>query len=145
MYVKSDVYGFGVVLVEILTALRALDTNRPSGKHTLVDWIKPYLHDKRKLKSIMDSRLEGKYPSKAAFRIAQLALNCIETEPKNRPSMKEVVETLERIEASDERPRERKVRSNYQNSHQPLQYRSPLHPRQDGTRSRTHQQPPRVR
>lgn len=143
MYVKSDVYGFGVVLVEILTALRALDTNRPSGKYTLVDWIKPYLHDKRKLKSIMDSRLEGKYPSKAAFRIAQLALNCIETEPKNRPSMKEVVETLERIEASDERPRERKVRSNYQNSHQPLQYRSPLHPRQDGTR--THQQPPRVR
>ncbi|KAJ9189430.1 hypothetical protein P3X46_000726 [Hevea brasiliensis] len=143
LYVKSDVYGFGVVLVEILTALRALDTNRPSGRHNLVDWIKPYLYDKRKLKSIMDSRLEGKYPSKAAFRIAQLAVNCIESEPKHRPSMKEVVETLERIEASNERPREPKVRSNHQNSHQPLQYRSPLHPRQDG--SRACQQPPRVR
>ncbi|RYR00892.1 hypothetical protein Ahy_B06g079779 [Arachis hypogaea] len=90
LYVKSDVYAFGVVLVEMLTGLRALDPNRPSGQHNLTDWIKPYLHDRRKLKSIMDFRLEGKYPSKAAFRIAQLALRCLETEPKQRPSMKEV-------------------------------------------------------
>ena len=43
LYVKSDMYSFGVVLVEILTGLRALDTNRPSWKHNLVDWIKPYI------------------------------------------------------------------------------------------------------
>ncbi|KDP42038.1 hypothetical protein JCGZ_03101 [Jatropha curcas] len=139
LYVKSDVYGFGVVLVEILTGLRALDTNRPSGRHNLVDWIKPFLYDKRKLKNIMDSRLEGKYPSKAAFRIAQLAINCIESEPKNRPSMKEVVETLERIEANNERPREPRVRSNRPTIHhhgqQTLQHRSPLHPRQDAHRA----------
>ncbi|KAF2322612.1 hypothetical protein GH714_022670 [Hevea brasiliensis] len=140
LYVKSDVYGFGVVLVEILTGLRALDTNRPSGKHNLVEWIKPYLCDKRKLKNIMDSGLEGKYPSKATFRIAQLALNCIESEPKHRPSMKEVVETLEGIEASNERPREPKVRSNRQHTQQHLQNRSSLHPRQDGNQA--YQQPP---
>ncbi|CAN0881142.1 Probable serine/threonine-protein kinase PIX13, partial [Linum grandiflorum] len=133
LYVKSDVYGFGVVLVEILTGLRALDSNRPSGKHTLTDWIKPYLNDKRKLKSIMDSNLEGRYPSKAAFRIAQLALTCLEIEPKNRPSMSEVVETLERIASSRERTLEPRNRSNNHRrpgSHrqQSLQYRSPLHP-----------------
>ncbi|CAN1805226.1 Probable serine/threonine-protein kinase PIX13 [Linum perenne] len=136
LYVKSDVYGFGVVLVEILTGLRALDTNRPSGKHTLTDWIKPYLNDKRKLKSIMDPNLEGKYPSKAAFRIAQLALTCLEMEPKNRPSMREVVETLERIESSKDRtlePRNRSKNHHRPGSHRPgqqqsLQYRSPLHP-----------------
>ncbi|KAK7848144.1 putative serine/threonine-protein kinase pix13 [Quercus suber] len=96
LYIKSDVYSFGVVLVEILTGLRALDTNRPSGKHNLVDWIKPYLSEIRKLKLIMDSRLEGKYPSKAAFHISQLALKCLAAEPKHRPSMKEVLEKLER-------------------------------------------------
>ncbi|KAK4561968.1 hypothetical protein RGQ29_004713 [Quercus rubra] len=78
LYVKSDVYGFGVFLVEILTGLRALDTNRPSGKRNLVDWVKPYLSERRKLKQIMDSRLEGKYPSKAVFHISQLALSVLQ-------------------------------------------------------------------
>uniref|UniRef100_A0A2P2IMA0 non-specific serine/threonine protein kinase n=1 Tax=Rhizophora mucronata TaxID=61149 RepID=A0A2P2IMA0_RHIMU len=146
LYVKSDVYGFGVVLVEMLTGLRALDTNRPSGRHSLVDWIKPYLGDKRKLKSMMDSRLQGRYPSKSAFRIAQLALHCLESEPKHRPPMREVVETLERIEATNERqlePRTRASRPRTQrHGQQPLQCRSPLHPRQDG--GRVHQHPPRL-
>ncbi|XP_062081538.1 probable serine/threonine-protein kinase PIX13 [Humulus lupulus] len=151
LYVKSDVYGFGVVLIEILTGLRALDTNRPNGRHNLVDWIKPYLSDKRKLKNIMDSRLEGKYPSKAAFHIAQLALKCIESEQKHRPSMKEVVETLELIEASDEKPREPRMRSTHSairrtpgyHHQQPLHHRSPLHPRVDD--GRANQYSPRVR
>ena len=82
LYVKSDVYSFGVVLVEILTGLRAVNRNRPSGKHNLVDWIKPYLSEIRKLKPVMDSRLGGKYPSKAPFHISQLALKCLVAEPK---------------------------------------------------------------
>ncbi|PRQ25184.1 putative transferase, protein kinase RLK-Pelle-RLCK-VIIa-2 family [Rosa chinensis] len=150
LYVKSDVYGFGVVLVEILTGLRALDTNRPSGKHNLVEWVKPYLSDKRKLKGIMDPRLEGKYPAKAAFRISQLALKCIESEHKNRPSMKLVVETLERIESVNEHIREPRIRSTHsthpmahRQGQAPLHHRSPLHPRSDGNQN--YQQSPRMR
>ncbi|XVE66498.1 hypothetical protein DITRI_Ditri08aG0084300 [Diplodiscus trichospermus] len=147
LYVKSDVYGFGVVLVEILTGLRALDPNRPSGQHNLVDWIKPYLSDRRKLKTIMDHRLEGKYPSKAAFRIAQLALKCLAPEPKNRPSMKEVLETLELIDSTNERPREPRNRSAHQTARrhgqQPLQHKSPLAPKHEAGRS--YQTPPRLR
>jgi len=105
LYIKSDVYGFGVVLVELLTALRALDTTRPSGKENLVEWIKPYLSNKRKLKSIMDTRLEGKYPSKAAIETAALALKCLAQEPKSRPSMQEVLETLEKIKVIYEKPK----------------------------------------
>ncbi|XVF44705.1 hypothetical protein PTKIN_Ptkin02bG0145500 [Pterospermum kingtungense] len=147
LYVKSDVYGFGVVLVEILTALRALDPNRPSGQHTLVDWIKPYLSDRRKLKGIMDHRLEGKYPSKAAYRVAQLALKCLAPEPKNRPSMKEVVETLEQIESSNERPTEPRNRSAHRTTRrhgqQSMNRRSPLAPKQEA--GRAYQNPPHVR
>ncbi|XP_021903798.1 probable serine/threonine-protein kinase PIX13 [Carica papaya] len=145
LYVKSDVYGFGVVLVEILTGLRALDQNRPSGQQNLVEWIKPHLADRRKLTKIMDSRLEGKYPSKSVFRIAQLALKCIGLEPKQRPSMKEVVETLERIEAAKERPMETRTRSNHSTSHrhrqQSFQHQSPHHLRNDG--SQAHHSPQR--
>ncbi|KAK2966849.1 hypothetical protein RJ640_027808, partial [Escallonia rubra] len=102
LYVKSDVYGFGVVLLEMLTGLRALDTKRPSAQHNLVDWAKPFLSHKRKLKSIMDARIEGQYCSKAALVAANLTLKCLETEPKKRPSMKEVLDVLEQIETMKE-------------------------------------------
>ncbi|KAL1827883.1 hypothetical protein DCAR_0207087 [Daucus carota subsp. sativus] len=138
LYVKSDVYGFGVVLVEMLTGLRALDTNRPSAQHNLVDWIKPYLSDKRKLKNIMDSRLEGKYPSRGVVLIAQLALTCLATEQKTRPGMKQVVEMLERVEAVNEKPRPPRVHSSHhtvsRNGQNSATYRSPHHTRQDGNR-----------
>lgn len=96
---KSDVYGFGVVLLEMLSGQRALDPNRPSDQLKLVDWAKPLLSDRRKLARLMDPRLEGKYPSKAALEAADLTINCLASEPKNRPSMKQVVEKLEQIEA----------------------------------------------
>lgn len=147
LYVKSDVYGFGVVLIEMLTGLRALDINRPNGKHNLVDWIKPFLSEKRKLKNIIDSRLEGKYPSKAAFHMASLALKCIESEQKHRPSMKDVVETLEWIETAAEKPREPRSHSTSRVARRqgqlPLRHRSPLHPKQDGG-GRAHQSSSKV-
>ncbi|KAL5101001.1 hypothetical protein RYX36_005328 [Vicia faba] len=106
LYVKSDVYGFGVVLVEILTGLRAIDINRPSGFHSLTDWIKPHLLDKRKLKKKMDILLDDKYPIKAALAIAKVASRCLAPEPKMRPSMKEVLEILKGTQASTDKTAE---------------------------------------
>lgn len=60
----------------------------------------------------MDARMEGQYSPKAALQAAQLALKCIETEPKCRPSMKDVVEALERIEAMKEKPKHSKTTQN---------------------------------
>ncbi|CAL5055150.1 unnamed protein product [Urochloa decumbens] len=99
LYVKSDVYGFGVVLLEILTGLRALDTDRPAAQHSLVDWAKPFLADRKKLARLIDPRLEGQYPSRAAQRAAQLALRCLAADHKNRPSMREVVAVLQDIDS----------------------------------------------
>lgn len=107
LYLKSDVYGFGVVLVEILTGLRALDVNRPSEQFSLVNWVTPYLSDRRKLKKVMDPRLEGKYPSEAAVQISRLALKCLSLQPKSRPSMKEVITILEQIDTAGENLKQR--------------------------------------
>ncbi|KAG8083063.1 hypothetical protein GUJ93_ZPchr0014g46786 [Zizania palustris] len=105
LYVKSDVYGFGVVLLEMLTGLRALDTGRPAPQHSLVDWAKPYLADRRRLARLVDPRLEGQCPSRAALQAAQLTLRCLSGDPKSRPSMAEVVDALEEIERIKARPK----------------------------------------
>lgn len=124
LYVKSDVYGFGVVLLEILTAMRALDTKRPTGQQNLVEWVKPFLSNKKKLKGIMDARVEGQYSPKAAVKAAALSLKCLENDPKQRPSMKEVLESLEAIEAIQVKTK----RSN-NNSHQPPVLQAARHQR----------------
>ncbi|XP_042435840.1 probable serine/threonine-protein kinase PIX13 isoform X1 [Zingiber officinale] len=132
LYVKSDVYGFGVVLLEMLTGQRALDTNRPSGQHKLVDWAMPMLGDRRKIGRLMDARLEGQYSSKGAYQATQLTLRCLAGEPKSRPSMKQVVETLENIEAIKTRSKNAAPRPMARSrDHTPTHSNSPLQPRKE--------------
>lgn len=108
---KSDVYGFGVVLLEMLTGLRALDMNRPNGQQNLVKYAKPFLADRRKISHIMDQRIEGQYNAKGAIKAAQLSLKCLNEDPKSRPSMQEVLETLEQIEAMKRRSKDMRLSS----------------------------------
>ncbi|KQJ84063.1 probable serine/threonine-protein kinase PIX13 isoform X3 [Brachypodium distachyon] len=155
LYVKSDVYGFGVVLLEMLTGLRALDTARPAPQLNLVDWAKPYLADRRKLARLVDPRLEGQYPSKAALRAAQLTLSCLAGEPRNRPSMAEVVAVLEEIEgmrprhhrrrASPEEESPRAASAAPRGGHGHAHHHQSPRPRSDGGRSSSSHPSPRVR
>lgn len=146
LYVKSDVYGFGVVLLEIITGQRVLDLERSSGQHNLIDWARPCLPDKKKLMKIMDPQLADQYPSKAAFQTAELILRCLESEPKNRPSMEAVLEALQTIQAIKMNPKESKASAkhnhtaqrhqhstgNYQHHHGHGHNRSPLQHKYDG-------------
>ncbi|XP_074283167.1 putative serine/threonine-protein kinase PBL15 [Silene latifolia] len=95
---KSDVYSFGVVLLELLTGRRSMEKSRPKGEQHLVDWTKPYLSRSRRLRYIMDPRLGGQYSVKGAKEIAQLAVQCVSLNPKDRPKMPMVVQTLEGLQ-----------------------------------------------
>ncbi|XP_028788492.1 probable serine/threonine-protein kinase PBL3 [Neltuma alba] len=94
---KCDVYSFGVVLLELLSGRRAIDRTKSGVEQNLVDWARPYLGDRRKLFRIMDTKLEGQYPQRAAYTAAILALQCI-SEAKIRPQMSEVLATLEQLQ-----------------------------------------------
>ncbi|GAV69807.1 Pkinase domain-containing protein [Cephalotus follicularis] len=91
---KSDVYSFGVVLLEMVTGRRAMDKNRPNGEHNLVEWARPHLGDRKRFYRLLDPRLEGHFSIKGAQKAAQLAAYCLSRDPKARPKMSEVVETL---------------------------------------------------
>lgn len=105
---KSDVWSFGVVLYEIITGRRSLERNRPSAEQKLLDWVKKFPADGKKFILIMDPRLEGKYSSSAARKIAKLADNCLLKNAKDRPTMGKVKERLEEIiqQSNEDNPSE---------------------------------------
>ncbi|XP_024973838.1 receptor-like cytoplasmic kinase 176 isoform X1 [Cynara cardunculus var. scolymus] len=94
---RSDIYSFGVVLLEILTGKRCIDKNRPSNEQILVDFAKPYLTHKRTILHIMDQRIDSQYASGVAMRAGTLAMKCLAREPKYRPSADELVKVLEQL------------------------------------------------
>ncbi|KAG8375268.1 hypothetical protein BUALT_Bualt10G0082800 [Buddleja alternifolia] len=95
---KSDIYSFGVVLLELLTGRRAMDKTRPKSEQNLVDWAKPYLTSSRRLRCIMDPRLAGQYSVKGAKEMGLLAQQCVSLQPKDRPKMPAIIETLESLQ-----------------------------------------------
>ncbi|KAG5239854.1 receptor cytoplasmic kinase [Salix suchowensis] len=97
---RSDVYSFGVVLLEMMSGRRAIDKNRPAKEQNLVEWARPYLSSKRRIFQVMDARIQGQYSSSDALKAANLAIQCLSTEPRYRPSMKEVVKALEQLRSS---------------------------------------------
>ncbi|PWA48700.1 serine/threonine/dual specificity protein kinase, catalytic domain-containing protein [Artemisia annua] len=110
IYIKSDVYAFGMVMLEIITGLRAWNRR----ENFLKDWARPFLTGKKRLQTIMDPRLGGDYPTKDASKIAELILTCLQTEPRQRPSMKEVVLELQGINENKSLPSMKEVVSELQ-------------------------------
>ncbi|KAF5808145.1 putative transferase, protein kinase RLK-Pelle-RLCK-VIIa-2 family [Helianthus annuus] len=96
---KSDIYGYGIVLLVSITGRRAMDVRRREGQQSLVDWASSIQSNRKNLKEIMDPRLEHNYPLQGAFECVALALRCVANKPKDRPSSEEVLQNLEQIYA----------------------------------------------
>ncbi|XP_019438210.1 PREDICTED: proline-rich receptor-like protein kinase PERK3 [Lupinus angustifolius] len=98
LLVKSDVYSYGVVLLELLTGKKPVDMSQPSGQENLVTWARPILRDKDRLEEIADPRLGGKYPKEDFVRVCTIAAACVAPEANQRPTMGEVVQSLKMVQ-----------------------------------------------
>nr|KAJ0187936.1 hypothetical protein LSAT_V11C900503030 [Lactuca sativa] len=94
---KSDVYGYGVMLLQLITRQQAYDPTRLANNHNdvmLLDWVKRLLEDK-KLEMLVDADLEGNYLKDGVEELIKIALLCTQVTPSERPKMSEVVKMLE--------------------------------------------------
>ncbi|XP_059652516.1 probable serine/threonine-protein kinase PBL7 [Cornus florida] len=91
---KSDVYSYGVVLLELLTGRVPVDTKRPPGEHVLVSWALPRLTNREKLLEMVDPALQGQYSKKDLIQIAAIAAMCVQPEADYRPLITDIAQSL---------------------------------------------------
>ncbi|XP_022767212.1 wall-associated receptor kinase-like 20 [Durio zibethinus] len=97
---KSDVYSYGVVLLELLTSQRAIDFSRDQDDVNLAIYVSQRASDGAIIE-VVDQRLLGKEPSvnilKSFKLFSDLAFACLREKKVDRPGMKEVVQDIQSI------------------------------------------------
>ncbi|KAL7582365.1 receptor-like serine/threonine-protein kinase ALE2 isoform X1 [Lactuca sativa] len=97
LLVKSDVYSYGVVLLELLSGRKPVDMSQPPGEENLVTWARPLLTTREGLQQLVDPSLFGTYDFDDMAKVAAIASMCVHPEVTQRPFMGEVVQALKLI------------------------------------------------
>ncbi|CAI0394059.1 unnamed protein product [Linum tenue] len=101
---KTDVYSFGVLLLEIISGRRPVD----SSMQNLLLWAKP-LMEAGNVAELADPKLEGKYEADQMYRVVLTASYCVRQSAAWRPSMSEVLELLTTCQQDSEIGKSRRI------------------------------------
>ncbi|KDP31947.1 hypothetical protein JCGZ_12408 [Jatropha curcas] len=91
---RSDVYSFGMLVMEIISGRNPVDYSRPSEEVHLVDWLKKMVSD-RNPEGVLDPKLPEKPSSRALKRALLVALRCVDPNAQKRPKMGHIIHMLE--------------------------------------------------
>nr|CAB3465128.1 unnamed protein product [Digitaria exilis] len=91
---RSDVYSFGILIMEIISGRSPVDYARPAGEVNLVEWLKNKVTN-RDYEAILDPKLPEKPSSKALKKVLLVALRCVDPDSQKRPKMGHVIHMLE--------------------------------------------------
>ncbi|XP_010245528.1 PREDICTED: probable receptor-like protein kinase At1g80640 [Nelumbo nucifera] len=91
---KSDVYAFGVVLLELLMGRKPVEKMAPAQCQSIVTWAMPQLTDRSKLPNIVDPVIRNTMDLKHLYQVAAVAVLCVQPEPSYRPLITDVLHSL---------------------------------------------------
>ncbi|RYR51677.1 hypothetical protein Ahy_A06g026651 [Arachis hypogaea] len=91
---KSDIYSFGVVLLELITSQAAIrmaeDNNDDDEKTHLSHWVSSVV-ERGDIHGIVDSRLGRDFDCSSAWKVVETAMACVSQSSNERPIMSEVL------------------------------------------------------
>ncbi|XXG57235.1 hypothetical protein AAC387_Pa03g4447 [Persea americana] len=87
---KSDVYSYGVVLLQLITGKTAIVQISDSARRSLIDWAIPMVVG-GDIMDVIDPKLEGNYDIKSIQKVAEIARACTSPKSVDRPLIRDVV------------------------------------------------------
>lgn len=100
--IKSDIYSFGVVLLELITGRKAIDMTKKSGEQNLVSWSRPFLKDRKKFVQLADPLLHGNFPARCMHHAVAIIAMCLQEQANFRPLIGDIVVALEYLASQAE-------------------------------------------
>ncbi|CAM8953111.1 unnamed protein product [Rhodiola kirilowii] len=88
---KSDVYGFGVVLCEIIAGQRAILDVGDGFKDNITNWVSNIIAVKGDVRATVDQRLQENYDVNSTWKLVETSIACISNPSSKRPTMNQVV------------------------------------------------------
>ncbi|KAI5071633.1 hypothetical protein GOP47_0013884 [Adiantum capillus-veneris] len=92
--VKSDIFSFGVVLLEIICGREPLNIHRPRPEWSLVEWASQHFKEAN-IQAIVDTSISASYTPEAMWRVLEIALASVEPKGHVRPTMEDIIRELE--------------------------------------------------
>ncbi|RAL47659.1 hypothetical protein DM860_017635 [Cuscuta australis] len=91
---KTDVYAFGIILLELLLGKRPVERVGETKCQSLVTWAMPQLTDRSKLPNIVDPIIKNTMDVKHLYQVAAVAVLCVQPEPSYRPLITDVLHSF---------------------------------------------------